>query len=160
MMPATCLVEVESRKGKEGLDFIGFVGNGPFSLNYSRTCKCWKWPFGHIRLMTPLHGSWIFWGELHAVHHLSLMKNGRNILPAGNYCTTTLKRHGKKPNDRFSPSLLTQRKAGNDKGRVHELHWFKRSIRGLIACRLIRWNMKVRKKMKERKNHLPNRIIP
>ena len=39
---------------------------------------------------------------------------------------------------------------------VRELHWFKKSIRGWIACRLIRWNMKVRKKMKERKNHIPN----
>ena len=32
------------------------------------------------------------------------------------------------------------------KEEVRELHWFKRSIRGWIACRLIRWNMKVRKK--------------
>ena len=42
------------------------------------------------------------------------------------------------------------------KEEVRELHWFKRSIRGWIACRLIRWNMKVRKKMKERKKHTPN----
>ena len=39
---------------------------------------------------------------------------------------------------------------------VRELHWFKRSIPGWIACRLIRWNMKVRKKMKERKKHISN----
>ena len=42
------------------------------------------------------------------------------------------------------------------KEEVHELHWFKRSIRGWVACRLIRWNMKVRKKMKERKKYIPN----
>ena len=32
---------------------------------------------------------------------------------------------------------------------VRELHWFKRSIRGLIASRLIRWNMRIRKKISQ-----------
>ena len=57
----------------------------------------------------------------------------------------------------FQPlSFDYKEKLATTKEEVHELHWFKRSIRGLIACRLIRWNMKVRKKMKEGKNHLPN----
>ena len=42
------------------------------------------------------------------------------------------------------------------KEEVHELHWFKRSIRGWVTCRLISWNMKVRKKMKQRKKYIPN----
>jgi hypothetical protein len=32
---------------------------------------------------------------------------------------------------------------------VHELHWFKRSIRGWIASRLIHWNMRIRKKIRQ-----------
>ena len=33
---------------------------------------------------------------------------------------------------------------------AHELHWIHRSLRGRIARHLIRWNMKIRQKMRDR----------
>ena len=161
MMPATCLVEVESRKGKEGAGLYSIRGKRAFFFELlPELAKA-----GSVRLtILRLNEDAIAWqldllGENYvAVHHLSFDEKWKKYSPGRQLLHHNLEKAWKEERtiDFLPLSFDYKEKLATTKEEVHELHWFKRSIRGLIACRLIRWNMKVRKKMKERKNHLPN----
>ena len=161
MMPATCLVEVESRKGKGGAGLYSIRGKRAFFFELlPELAKA-----GSVRLtILRLNEDAIAWqldllGENYiAVHHLSFDEKWKKYSPGRQLLHHNLEKAWKEERtiDFLPLSFDYKEKLATTKEEVHELHWFKRSIRGLIACRLIRWNMKVRKKMKERKNHLPN----
>ena len=161
MMPATCVVEVESRKGKEGAGLYTVRGKRAFFFELlPELAKA-----GKVRLtILRLNEEAIAWqldllGENYvAVHHLSFDEKWKKYSPGRQLLRHNLEiawNEGRTID--FLPLAFDYKeKLATVKEEVHELHWFKRSIRGWVACRLIRWNMKVRKKMKERKKYIPN----
>ena len=161
MMPATCVVEVESKKGKEGAGLYTVRGKRAFFFELlPELAKA-----GKVRLtILRLNEEAIAWqldllGENYvAVHHLSFDEKWKKYSPGRQLLRHNLEiawNEGRTID--FLPLAFDYKeKLAMVKEEVHELHWFKRSIRGWVACRLIRWNMKVRKKMKERKKYIPN----
>ena len=161
MMPATCLVEVESRKGKEGVGLYSIRGKRAFFFELLPELA----KTGRVRLtILRLNEQAIAWqlnllGENYiAVHHLSFDEKWKKYSPGRQLLRHNLELawNQAKTIDFLPLAFNYKEKLATVKEDVHELHWFKRSIRGLIACRLVRWNMKVRKKMKDRKNYIPN----
>ena len=161
MMPATCVVEVESRKGKEGAGLYTVRGKRAFFFELLPELA----KTGKVRLtILRLNEEAIAWqldllGENYvAVHHLSFDEKWKKYSPGRQLLRHNLEiawNEGRTID--FLPLAFDYKeKLATVKEEVHELHWFKRSIRGWVACRLIRWNMKVRKKMKERKKYIPN----
>ena len=161
MMPATCVVEVESRKGKEGAGLYTVRGKRAFFFELLPELA----KTGRLRLtILRLNEEAIAWqldllGENYvAVHHLSFDEKWKKYSPGRQLLRHNLEiawNEGRTVD--FLPLAFDYKeKLATVKEEVHELHWFKRSIRGWVACRLIRWNMKVRKKMKERKKYIPN----
>ena len=161
MMPATCVVEVESRKGKEGAGLYTVRGKRAFFFELLPELG----KTGKVRLtILRLNEEAIAWqldllGENYvAVHHLSFDEKWKKYSPGRQLLRHNLEiawNEGRTID--FLPLAFDYKeKLATVKEEVHELHWFKRSIRGWVACRLIRWNMKVRKKMKERKKYIPN----
>ena len=160
MMPATCVVEVESRKGKEGAGLYTVRGKRAFFFELLPELA----KTGRLRLtILRLNEEAIAWqldllGENYvAVHHLSFDEKWKKYSPGRQLLRHNLEiawNEGRSID--FLPLAFDYKeKLATVKEEVHELHWFKRSIRGWVACRLIRWNMKVRKKMKERKKYIP-----
>ena len=161
MMPATCVVEVESRKGKEGAGLYTVRGKRAFFFELLPELA----KKGKVRMtILRLNEEAIAWqldllGENYvAVHHLSFDEKWKKYSPGRQLLRHNLEiawNEGRTID--FLPLAFDYKeKLATVKEEVHELHWFKRSIRGWVACRLIRWNMKVRKKMKERKKYIPN----
>ena len=161
MMPATCVVEVESKKGKEGAGLYTVRGKRAFFFELLPELA----KTGRLRLtILRLNEEAIAWqldllGENYvAVHHLSFDEKWKKYSPGRQLLRHNLEiawNEGRTID--FLPLAFDYKeKLATVKEEVHELHWFKRSIRGWVACRLIRWNMKVRKKMKERKKYIPN----
>ena len=161
MMPATCVVEVESKKGKEGAGLYTVRGKRAFFFELLPELG----KTGKVRLtILRLNEEAIAWqldllGENYvAVHHLSFDEKWKKYSPGRQLLRHNLEiawNEGRTID--FLPLAFDYKeKLATVKEEVHELHWFKRSIRGWVACRLIRWNMKVRKKMKERKKYIPN----
>ena len=161
MMPATCVVEVESKKGKEGAGLYTVRGKRAFFFELLPELA----KTGRLRLtILRLDEEAIAWqldllGENYvAVHHLSFDEKWKKYSPGRQLLRHNLEiawNEGRTID--FLPLAFDYKeKLATVKEEVHELHWFKRSIRGWVACRLIRWNMKVRKKMKERKKYIPN----
>ena len=161
MMPATCVVEVESRKAKEGAGLYTVRGKRAFFFELLPELA----KTGKVRLtILRLNEEAIAWqldllGENYvAVHHLSFDEKWKKYSPGRQLLRHNLEMAWNEGRtiDFLPLAFEYKEKLATVKEEVRELHWFKRSIRGWIACRLIRWNMKVRKKIKERKNHTPN----
>ena len=93
-----------------------------------------------------------------AVHHLSFDQKWKKYSPGRQLLIHNLEQAWSEERtiDFLPLGFDYKEKFSTLEEEVRELHWFKRSIRGWIAFRLIRWNMKVRKKMNERRNHIPN----
>ena len=161
MMPATCVVEVESRKSKNGAGLFSIRGKRAFFFELLPELA----KKGMVRLsILRLDNQPIAWqldllGHNYlAVHHLSFDEKWKKYSPGRQLLIHNLEQAWSEERtiDFLPLGFDYKEKFSTREEEVRELHWFKRSIRGWIACRLIRWNMKVRKKMKERKNHIPN----
>ncbi len=155
MMPTTCVVEVESRKTKEGVGLYSIRGKRAFFFellpNLARS--------GQVRLsIMRLDEQPIAWqldllGKHYlAVHHLSFDEKFKKFSPGRQLLRWNLERAWEQGRViDFLPGFFDYKeKLSTSIEEVRELHWFRRSIRGWIACRLIRWNMRVRKKIRER----------
>ena len=161
MMPATCVIEVESRKGKEGAGLYSIRGKRAFFFELlPELAKA-----SNVRLtVLRLNEEAIAWqldllGKNYlAVHHLSFDEKWKKYSPGRQLLRHNLERAWKEGRtiDFLPLAFDYKEKLATTREEVHELHWFKRSIRGWIACRLIRWNMKVRKKMRARKKYSPS----
>ena len=161
MMPATCVVEVESRKSKNGAGLFSIRGKRAFFFELLPELA----KKGMVRLsILRLDNQPIAWqldllGHNYlAVHHLSFDEKWKKYSPGRQLLIHNLEQAWSEERtiDFLPLGFDYKEKFSTLEEDVRELHWFKRSIRGWIACRLIRWNMKVRKKMKERKNLIPN----
>ena len=161
MMPAACVVEVESRKSKNGAGLFSIRGKRAFFFELLPELA----KKGMVRLsILRLDNQPIAWqldllGHNYlAVHHLSFDEKWKKYSPGRQLLIHNLEQAWSEERtiDFLPLGFDYKEKFSTLEEEVRELHWFKRSIRGWIACRLIRWNMKVRKKMKERKNLIPN----
>ena len=161
MMPTTCVVEVESKKSKRGAGLFSVRGKRAFFFELLPELA----KKGMIRLSIlrvddqPIAWQLDLLGHNYlAVHHLSFDEKWKKYSPGRQLLIHNLEQAWSEERtiDFLPLGFDYKEKFSTREEEVRELHWFKRSIPGWIACRLIRWNMKVRKKMKERKKHISN----
>ena len=161
MMPTTCLVEVDSKKGKEGAGLYSIRGKRAFFFELLPELT----KASNVRLtILRLNEQAIAWqldllGKNYlAVHHLSFDEKWKKYSPGKQLLRHNLEMAWKERRtiDFLPLAFDYKQKLATEREEVHELHWFKRSIRGWIACHLIRWNMKLRQKMRDRKKFIPS----
>jgi len=165
MMPATCVIEVESKKGREAAGLYTVRGKRAFFFELLPELA----KTGMVRLsILRLNEEAIAWqldllgSNYLAIHHLSFNEKWKKYSPGRQLLRHNLERAWNEGRiiDFLPLRFDYKEKFSTVKEPVRELHLFKRSIRGWIAFRLIRWNMKVRKKMRKRNNHTPSSDNP
>ena len=161
MMPATCVVEVNSKKGKNGSGLYSIRGKRAFFFELlPRLAKEGKLRLSILRI----NDQAIAWQldllgkDYLAVHHLSFDENWKKYSPGRQLLRKNLQ-HGWEEGrtiDFLPLAFDYKKKLATTKEDVYELHWFKSSLRGWIAYRLILWNMKLRQKIRQRASHSSN----
>ena len=154
-MPSTCLVEVESSKSEENAGLYSIRGKRGFFFELlPELAKSSRARLSFLRVNDhPV--AWqleLLSPRFSYLHHLAYDKNwkkyspGKQLLKRGMHrCWEELRTLD------FLPAFFTyKQELGNEIFPVFELHWIKRSIRGRIARRLIRWNMEWRRKIRAR----------
>jgi len=155
IMPATCLVEVESWKSKEGAGLYTIRGKRGFFFELLPELA--KSQRARVSVMR-LDDRPIAWqidlldqGYL-GVHHLAFDQAYKKFSPGKQLLMANLERawdEGRLVD--FLPGNYDYKEKWSSRIEpVRELHWFRRSLRGYLAIRLIRWNMRVRRKMREK----------
>ena len=152
MMPSTCLVEVESKKSKDGAGLFSVRGKRGFFFElFPELAK-----LGQIRLsFLRLNDEPIAWQinlldkDYLAVHHLSYNEKWKKFSPGRQLLHANMKLAWDEQRviDFLPLTFAYKEKLATENEKVNELHWFKRSLRGWIAYRLIKWNMRIRKKI-------------
>lgn len=155
VMPATCVVEVESHKTLENAGLYTIRGKRGFFfevlpelarssgvrvsvLRVDDQPVAWQ-----LELLCPEHSY---------LHHLAYDQNWKKYSPGKQllkHCMEKCWDEGRVLDFLPAPFAYKQDYA-NATQPAHELHWIKRSLRGLLARKLICWNMKWRQKMRER----------
>jgi CelD/BcsL family acetyltransferase involved in cellulose biosynthesis len=155
IMPATCLVEVESWKSKEGAGLYSIRGKRGFFFELLPELA----KSGRVRVsVMRLEDQPIAWqidlldsGYL-GVHHLAFDKAYAKYSPGKQLLISNLRQaweDGRMVD--FLPGNYDYKEKWSSRVEpVRELHWFRRSLRGYLAIKLIRWNVKARKKIRER----------
>ncbi len=155
IMPATCLVEVESKKTRENAGLYTIRGKRGFFFELlPELAKSSQVRVSFLRvddhpvawqleLLSPGHSY---------LHHLAFDENWKKFSPGKQllkHCIKYCWNEGRSID--FLPAFFDYKQDyANKLVPVYELHWIRRSVRGLIACRLINWNMQWRKKIRER----------
>lgn len=155
IMPATCLVEVESWKSKEGAGLYSIRGKRAFFFELlPELAKA-----GRVRVsVMRMDDRPIAWQidlldkEYLGVHHLAFDKAFGKFSPGKQLLITNMEKAWKEGRlvDFLPGNYDYKEKWSSRVEAVRELHWFRRSLRGYLAIKLIRWNMRVRKKIWER----------
>ena len=154
MMPATCVVEVESSKSKNGAGLFSVRGKRAFFFELLPELA----RGGMVRLsILRLDDQPIAWQldllgtKYLAVHHLSFDEKWKKYSPGRQLLIHNLEQAWSEGRtvDFLPLGFDYKEKFSTVQEQVRELHWFKRSIRGWIASRLIRWNMRIRKKIRQ-----------
>lgn len=161
MMPATCVVEVNSKKGKNGSGLYSIRGKRAFFFELlPRLAKEGKLRLSILRI----NDQAIAWQldllgkDYLAVHHLSFDENWKKYSPGRQLLRKNLQ-HGWEEGrtiDFLPLAFDYKKKLATKREDVYELHWFKSSLRGWIAYRLILWNMKLRQKIRQRASRSSN----
>ena len=155
IMPATCLIEVESRKSKEGAGLYSIRGKRGFFFELLPELA--KSKRARVSVMR-LDDQPIAWqidlldqGYL-GVHHLAFDQAYKKFSPGKQLLMANLERAwGEGRLIDFLPENYDYLEKWSSRIEpVRELHWFRRSLRGYLEIRLIRWNMRARKKMQEK----------
>ena len=155
IMPSTCLVEVESWKSKEGAGLYSIRGKRGFFFELLPELA----KSGRVRVsVMRLDDQPIAWqidlidaGYL-GVHHLAFDKAYAKYSPGKQLLISNLRQaweDGRMVD--FLPGNYDYKEKWSSRVEpVRELHWFRRSLRGYLAIKLIRWNMRARKKIREK----------
>jgi hypothetical protein len=155
IMPATCLIEVESHKSKEGAGLYSIRGKRGFFFELLPELA--KSQRARVSVMR-LDDQPIAWqidlldqGYL-GVHHLAFDQAYEKFSPGKQLLMANLERAwGEGRLIDFLPGNYDYLEKWSSRIEpVRELHWFRRSLRGYLEIRLIRWNMRARKKMQEK----------
>ena len=155
IMPSTCLVEVESWKSKEGAGLYSIRGKRGFFFELLPELA----KSGRVRVsVMRLDDQPIAWqidlidaGYL-GVHHLAFDKAYAKYSPGKQLLISNLRQAWKDGRmvDFLPGNYDYKEKWSSRVEPVRELHWFRRSLRGYLAIKLIRWNMMARKKIREK----------
>ena len=154
IMPATCLVEVESWKSKEGAGLYSIRGKRGFFFELLPELA----KSGRVRVsVMRLEDQPIAWqidlldsGYL-GVHHLAFDKAYAKYSPGKQLLISNLRQaweDGRMVD--FLPGNYDYKEKWSSRVEpVRELHWFRKSFRGYLAIKLIRWSVRARKKIRE-----------
>ena len=155
IMPATCLVEVESWKSKEGAGLYSIRGKRGFFFELLPELA----KSGRVRVsVMRLDDQPIAWqidlldsGYL-GVHHLAFDKAYGKYSPGKQLLISNLRQAWEDGcMVDFLPGNYDYKEKWSSKVEpVRELHWFRKSLRGYLAIKLIRWNVRARKKIREK----------
>ena len=155
IMPATCLVEVESWKSKEGAGLYSIRGKRGFFFELLPELA----KSGRVRVsVMRLDDRPIAWqidlldaGCL-GVHHLAFDKAYAKYSPGKQLLISNLRQAWEDGcMVDFLPGNYDYKEKWSSRVEpVRELHWFRRSLRGYLAIKLIRWNVRARKKIREK----------
>jgi CelD/BcsL family acetyltransferase involved in cellulose biosynthesis len=155
IMPATCVVEVESWKSKEGAGLYSIRGKRGFFFELlPELAKSKKVRVSVMRLdEQPI--AWqidLLDRDYLGVHHLAFDKAYGKYSPGKQLLVSNLRQaweDGRMVD--FLPGNYDYKEKWSSRIEpVRELHWFRKSLRGHLAIKLIRWNVKARKKMMEK----------
>jgi CelD/BcsL family acetyltransferase involved in cellulose biosynthesis len=155
IMPATCLVEVESWKSKEGAGLYTIRGKRGFFFELLPELAKSKRARVSVMHLDDRPIAWqidlLDQGYL-GVHHLAFDQAYKKFSPGKQLLLANLERAwGERRLVDFLPGNYDYKEKWSSRIEpVRELHWFKRSLRGYLAIRLIKWNIRVRKKMREK----------
>lgn len=155
IMPATCLVEVESWKTKEGAGLYSIRGKRGFFFELLPELAKSKRARVSVMRLDDQPVAWqidlLDQGYL-GVHHLAFDQAYKKYSPGKQLLMANLERAWEERRlvDFLPGNYDYKEKWSSRIEPVRELHWFKRSLRGYLAIRLIRWNIRVRKKMREK----------
>jgi CelD/BcsL family acetyltransferase involved in cellulose biosynthesis len=152
MLPASCLVEVNSWKSEQVAGLYSIRGKRAFFFDLLPKLAS----NGRVRLtMIRVEDEPIAWeldlldNDFCGIHNLSFDQGWKKYSPGKQLLEKNLRlawEEGRRVD--FLPSNLEyKKKIATRIEPVRELHLFKNSIRGFLARRLIQWNMKVRKKI-------------
>tara|TARA_B100000676_G_C17998341_1_gene799303 strand:+ start:83 stop:847 length:765 start_codon:yes stop_codon:yes gene_type:complete len=154
-MPATCLVEVESWKSKEGAGLYSIRGKRGFFFELLPELG----KSGRVRLsLMRLDDRPIAWQidlldqGFAGVHHLAFDQAYGKYSPGKQLLLENL---GLAWRERrtvdFLPGNFDYKEKWSSRVEpVRELHWFRKCLRGHLAIRLLRWNMRARRKIREK----------
>ena len=154
-MPATCLVEVESWKSKEGTGLYSIRGKRGFFFELLPELAKSKRTRVSVMRLDDRPIAWqidlLDQGYL-GVHHLAFDQAYKKFSPGKQLLMTNLERAWEERRlvDFLPGNYDYKEKWSSRIEPVRELHWLRRSLRGYLAIRLLRWNMRVRKKMREK----------
>ena len=154
-MPATCVVEVESRKTLENSGLYTIRGKRGFFFELlPELAKSSSVRVSFLRVDDqPIAWQLELLGPGNSyLHHIAYDEKWKKYSPGKQLLKDCMERcweEGRVLD--FLPAPFAYKQAyANASMPVHELHLIKRSVRGRIAAKLIRWNMNWRKKMRER----------
>lgn len=155
IMPTTCMVEVRSWKSKEGAGLYSIRGKRGFFFElFPELARS-----GRVRIsVMRLNEQPIAWqvdllddGYL-GLHHLAFDQAFGKYSPGKQLLLENLKwawEEGRLID--FLPGNFDYKdKLSTRSEPVRELHWFKKSFRGYLAVKLIKWNMRVQKKIRDK----------
>ena len=155
IMPATCVVEVESWKSKEGAGLYSIRGKRGFFFELLPELAKSKRVRVSVMHLDEHPISWqidLLDTDYLGVHHLAFDKAYGKYSPGKQLLVSNLRQaweEGRMID--FLPGNYDYKEKWSSKVEpVRELHWFRKSLRGYLAIKLIRWNVKARKKMMEK----------
>ena len=155
VMPATCVVEVESWKSKEGAGLYTIRGKRGFFFELLPELA--KQENARVAILS-LDDQPIAWqvellgsGNL-GIHHLAFDQRWKKYSPGKQLLHHQISLAWKEGRtvDFLPGNFEYKEKISTRVESVHEFHWFKRSIRGFLAKRLILGNIKVRQKIRQK----------
>ena len=154
VMPATCLIELQSKKTLENAGLYTIRGKRGFFfellpelakssrvrvslLRVDDQPVAWQ-----LELLCPGYSY---------LHHLAFDQNWKKYSPGKQLLKRSMEQCWKENRVLdFLPAPFSYKQAyATSSMPVHELHWIKQSLRGYIARRMIKWNMQWRKKIRE-----------
>lgn len=154
IMPTTCIVEVESWKSLQGAGLYTIRGKRGFffelfpELARAKRVRISILWVGEkpVAWEVDLLGKKALW-----LHHLAYDQRWKKFSPGKQLLQHTMRRAWEEGRmvDFLPVSLDYKEKIASLVEPAPEIHWFKKSFRGLLARRLILWNMKIRKKIRQ-----------
>ena len=155
VMPATCLVELQSHKNMENAGLYSIRGKRGFFFELLPELAKSKGVRISFLRVNDHPVAWqleLLCPGFSYLHHLAFDQAWKKYSPGKQLLFKSMQRCWKEGRVfDFLPAPFAYKKSyTNQSEPAHELHWINKSIRGRIATKLITWNMNWREKMRNR----------
>ena len=149
-LPTSCIVEVNSWKTPEVAGLYSIRGKRAFFFELLPALAEKGRAVASCLRVDDVPVAWelgLLWGGNYGLHNVSYDDAWKQHSPGKQLLLRNLaESHAAKRTVDFLPGNLGyKRKFATRSAPVHELYWFRRSVRGLLARKLILWNMKARR---------------